>query len=348
MILKMTNFLKRTGKRLAICLAAVILTGVLPAPAVYADGVGHITLEVNQILTGGGPSDGTFSYQLKPITPSAPMPDSGDQTGYTFALAGTVAVPVGPIIFSEAGIYFYELRCVAETSHGYVADTRVYTVEVYVANGPAPLSVVYIHDGFKTDALVFNHVYGILPSDPAVMVDPPVEKTVNGSPKTASTFLFRLTAADPSYPMPYGSVYGVKTVEILGAGRADFGTWSYVKEGIYHYTVTEVNTGVNGYIYDTAVYTITDEVKAADGQLAVTRTVTDQTGNQVKILSFVNAYTSSGQSGDGPKTGDFSNPALWIVLIAGGSMLLALIIWRYRRSNKRAGSTHNSDENLKK
>jgi pilin isopeptide linkage protein len=156
------------------------------------------------------------------------------------------------------------------------------------------------------------------PSDPLLMVDPPLKKTVSGSPDHDSTFTFKLEASDSSQPMPSGSLNGVKTITITGSGEGEFGTWSYEREGAYYYTVTEVNTGEAGYAYDPAVYTITDMVKGEDGTLVVSRTVTNATNKTVSSFTFINRYGS-----DGPKTGDDMVTIFYIVLLSlGGAAVL--------------------------
>lgn len=97
--------------------------------------------------------------------------------------------------------------------------------------------------------------------------DPPVKKTISGTPSEDGTFTFKLEAENKSNPMPDGSNDGVKLMTIMGAGEEDFGTWSYTEFGSYHYTVSEANNDESGYTYDTTVYTITDIVTDVGGQL---------------------------------------------------------------------------------
>jgi pilin isopeptide linkage protein len=133
--------------------------------------------------------------------------------------------------------------------------------------------------------------------------------------------------------MPAGSVNGTKTITVAGSGEGEFGTWSYEKEGVYYYYVSEVNTGERGYTYDKAIYTITDVVKAEDGRLGLSRVVTNDTNRQVTSLSFNNKYDSGGTiipegpkpdgpKPDGPKTGDDSNNKLYGSILVFGSLLV--------------------------
>ena len=170
-----------------------------------------------------------------------------------------------------------------------------------------------------------------LPSDPDLMMDPPIKKTVFGSPVTDSVFTFVLEARDQNHPMPAGSTGNVKTIRIAGSGEGEFGTWSYEKAGVYYYTISEVNGRESGYTYDSGVYTITDSVRAENGRLVVYRVVTNNTNKPVNSCVFVNNYapTGGGWNGkpDGPKTGDDSNSGFYFSLfVTGGIMTIGAII----------------------
>ncbi len=165
--------------------------------------------------------------------------------------------------------------------------------------------IVKKNDGSKVGSIKFENTYTPLASNPEIMVDPPVKKTVSGNPSKTSSFTFSLTARDGANPMPEGSANGVKYITIYGSGEKDFGTWSYIREGTYYYTISEVVLSDTGYTYDDSVYTITDVVKDADGQLVVTRTVTNGSNKQVESCTFINKYNggggSSGSGGSGGK-----------------------------------------------
>jgi len=273
----------------------VWLIGTPCISTALAAGTATVTLTVQQVFTVTGPSappSGNFTYRLTAKQASNPMPGSS-----LFSIIGTGETRIGPISFTRAGVYAYEIRPATLSQPGYTYDQEVYTVEVYVERNMTGTVVVYKSDGSKASGIRYAHAYNlaaeVLPSDPALMVDPPVVKTVSGNPATASVFTFQLTAGNPSNPMPADSANGVKTVQITGSGRAEFGTWSYTGEGIYYYTISEVITGADGYIYDSAVYTITDSVKSAGNQLLLTRVVTNSANRQVTSLSFINTYTGN-------------------------------------------------------
>jgi len=325
------------------------LMGLL-VPMASAAGPGQVTLTVKQVFSGTGASapGKTCSYRLTPKKASNPMPNAtgggvgSGADGYSFYITGTDDISVGPITFTQPGQYTYELHHTTPPASGFTYDQEVYTLEMYVKNDLTVAVLVYKKDGSKAAGITYAHAgQGLLPSDPAAMADPPIVKTVSGNPARAGSFTFRLAAGNLSNPMPAGSANGVKTIQITGPGRGEFGTWRYASEGTYYYTVVEVNTGENGYTYDTTVYTITDTVKAVDGQLAVTRVVINGANKQVTSLSFINTYAPGGgptspEGKPGPITGDESKIMLYIVLfsIAG---LAALGSITYLLVGKRRG-----------
>ncbi|MCL1859629.1 MAG: sortase B protein-sorting domain-containing protein [Oscillospiraceae bacterium] len=276
-------------------LCLIFMTG-LYMPAAHAADSAELNLKISQIFTTtetSAPPDNNFNYILTPKAAANPMPACGNENGYNFSIEGTQDINIGPIIFTQTGIYIYELKHITAPQPKYVYDQEVYTLEIYIDNNMTAIVVVYKENGNKAMEIKYNQFYAqaFIPSDPELMTDPPVVKTVSGNPATSEVFTFLLKAQYPSQPMPAGSVNGVKTVQITGSGRAEFGTWSYTSAGTYYYYVSEVNTGVSGYDYDTAVYTITDSVKNIDGRLTVTRIVTNNANRQVTSMSFINVYT---------------------------------------------------------
>jgi len=338
----------RAGRLSALFLACLLCA----APARHAPAAmeSAVTLTVKQVFTRTGtaaPPGETFRYILTPEREGNPMPGNGGAAGYAFSVTGNAKADLDPIRFTDAGEYGYEIRNIPAQMSGYAYDPEVYSLVVYIRDGLPPLVIIYTKGGGKASDIEFKHRYdadlGLIPSDPKLMADPPVVKTVSGSPSAASVFSFRLTAGDRSNPMPAGSANGVKTLRITGAGRGEFGTWAYTAAGTYFYTISEVNTGVNGYTYDTAVYTITDTVRAVDGRLELTRVVTNEANRPVASCSFINAYHgvpsgggTGGSPGKGPKTGDESQATLYTILLCA-ACAAALGSGGYLLASKRRG-----------
>ena len=129
---------------------------------------------------------------------------------------------------------------------------------------------------------------------PLAVEDPPVVKKLTGdTPTSKGTFTFRMTAESKDYPMPAGSSDGVKEVSVYGSGSTEFGEITFTEAGTYRYKISEVNTGLANYTYDTTVYTITYVVKNENGKLKVERTITETNGKNVDTPVFTNRYTKS-------------------------------------------------------
>ena len=352
--------LPRRTKGIAIMMLALgllvpmLLTSKLFSPKVYAAEPREVMLSVKQTFISEEeitPLGEEFTYRLVPETSKAPMPVGSDLDGYTFTIVGTKEAEIGPLLFPQTGVYTYTLSCTTIQKPGFNIEKQLYIVEIYVSMNGEEITIICKGDDNKVSEMAFRHSFGILPSDPSNMVDPPVKKTVRGNPSTASTFSFILVAENPSYPMPKGSENGVKVLTIIGASEAEFGTWSYSQAGTYKYTISEIDTKVPGYTYDETVYTITDVVTAENGQLVVVRTVRNNTDDkEVSALSFVNRYTSiekpgspnnpsqrpssPGSSGIGPKTGDFNNLTKGIIIFGLNFIILIFIIQVIRLQSK--------------
>jgi len=335
------NKTRKMKIRKTICAAVLLmatLTVARPIVAYAADN--PLKLTIRQIFdAAAAPAQGdTFTYRFKSLDAGSPMPAGSTADIYTFTIAGTADKVIGPIGYTRPGVYRYELRQVSEQKPGYIYDERAYTIAAYVDSSLRVEIIVTNADGTKAQSIAFRNIYGVLPSDPALMADPPVRKTVSGNPKNNGIFTFKLAARDASNPMPAGSAEGVKMVRITGQGEENFGTWSYGKAGTYYYDISEVNAGEAGYTYDKTIYTITDTVVDENGRLVLSRVITNAQNKQVTTLAFINQYN---EGKDGPKTGDEMNKTLYIALFAAGGALavgavIFLIASRRRKGGKAA------------
>ena len=317
-MLKMRD--KRVLSAIKVFVMMLIIMALTPIAAHAADN--PLTLEVNQVFTTSlASADDTFTYRLRSLESGNPMPAGSTAEGYTFQIKGNNSVEIPSILYTQQGIYRYELyQVVATPATGYLYDGRVYTVEVYVESTSNVEVILVNEDLTKASSIDFVNACTRV-NNPVLMIDPPVMKTVSGTPSTDSIFYFRLVAANPTQPMPAGSMAGVKTIQITGSGYGEFGTWNYDTVGIYFYTVSEVNTSIQGYTYDTTVYTITDTVTDDNGQLVLSRVVTNNQNKPVTSMPFINTYTSAAKPIDVPKTGDDSNIPFNILLLVLGGVL---------------------------
>lgn len=347
---------KIRGKWFVVCcMLLVILIPLVFPRAAQAASTDDVTLTVEQVFTKpeGSQAADSFKYTLTALESGNPMPPGSSGTTFSFTISGNDSVDLGTITYSMTGTYSYEIRQTVETKQaGYTCDMQVYTVRVYVKNTDNGLNadaVVIKENGYKASVIEFANVYAPLSSDPDVMLDPPVKKTVTGNPSEDGTFTFKLEAEEQSSPMPADSTEGVKLMTIVGPGEGDFGTWSYTEAGTYQYTVSEVNKEVDGYTYDTAVYTITDVVKDVNGQLEVERTIINDGKEAVDSYEFVNKYSSgagssdkSGKSGTSGstkrvKTGDNARIELYqVMFLIAGAILIVYVIYRIINRRKRS------------
>lgn len=335
-------------KAVMLLMTTALMVSVLMIPA-NAEQTASVTIPVKQTFTVSGDSTGVssvFNYELYASDSSNPMPAGTSSDRYTFTLDGTTEQNIGPIVYTHAGMYTYTLQqVVKEEKSGYTYDREVYTVTVQVKNTENGLTaLVYVKkaDGTKEAPVKFDNGYQSSNPESVTTPDTQIKKFINGTPETVSTFSFTIKSEEAAFPMPGESKESAKTVQIVGAGANVFGTWSYTKEGTYTYKVYEVNTGLKGYTYDNTIYTIKDTVEKKDGKLALTRTISNENGQEVNELKFTNVYsetttpggstteitnTTGGSSGHtsiiskGPFTGDTYN-----IMFFAGMMVISLII----------------------
>ena len=343
---KCINFIGGKIMRAVMCsmFFACLFIVLFSQPSYAATTSAFITIDIEQSFRKIGSTatvDDEFSYEFTALNEGNPMPIGSIGNFYRFRMSGNTTTQVGPIEFLQPGIYLYEIKNVppSTTRPQYTHDLEVYMLRISVAQrGGSLVATMSINDSeyVKSDKIVFNHQYEPLPSVPREMVDPPVKKTVVGSPNGDSIFVFTLTATTKSHPMPEGSQDGKKEVRIAGPGEVEFGTWPYLEEGLYHYTIAEVNRNEAGYQYDRMLYTITDVVRDEGGVLKVYRTVENASNKQVESLTFVNEYHGTPtRQPSGPKTGDDSSIAFYIALILLSAMLTIICIRFLRVSRKR-------------
>ena len=180
---------------LACLISAALLLLAAPAQAQAAGSpsVGIVTFKVQQIFTGPGvPTtnpDRTCSYQLTAQPISNPMPFSRTRSNYVFSIEGDADSDIGPIAFTEPGIYSYEIRNTTNPKPYYTYDQTIYTVDIWVTRDLSCGMVVYREDGEKTTEIQYAHAYDAadieFPDDgPKPPIRPPVESPIR-PPKSA-------------------------------------------------------------------------------------------------------------------------------------------------------------------
>lgn len=211
--------------------------------------------------------------------------------------------------FTEPVSYKYRIEQTVGATDAYVYDNTVYTAVVFVENddnGGLKASVVQVYKdedkSTKQGAAEFVNIYA--PAD----TDPPINKVVINDAGTAPDdvkFHFSMRADDKTYPMPEGSVDGVKTIE-TGTGSYEFGIMEYEKAGTYTYSVTEDKDGVANFTYDDTAYTVTVVVEKIDGRLQATRTIT-QGSDKLDSMTFTNHYNDGSGNKKSSSSGSTSS-----------------------------------------
>ena len=126
---------------------------------------------------------------------------------------------------------------------------------------------------------------------PVTAAMPAVTKLVDGegAPKDAEfEFLLR---GENGAPMPENSADGVFTLIQKGAGEAKLPPITFDKAGTYTYSVSELDRGESGWIYDAARYTLTVTVTAADDGLKAD-IMMEKDGKDTDALVFLNQFRS--------------------------------------------------------
>ena len=167
--------------------------------------------------------------------------------------------------------------------------------------------------------------------------DPPVLKIITGEkPKDVDTFQFKLTAdstdAGVEMPMPDGSEGKTCKVATEAGVEKEFGTLIFTVPGNYYYSISEIDTGLDGYKYDKAVYKLHYLVEEkSDGSLAMTLKVTkDGKAYDKAYYEFTNEYKPD----EPPVTGDAGNIAGWLALMMLSGACCILLFTRRRREEQ--------------
>ena len=342
------NILRIAIMAMALCLV-MMFSGVMKSYA--GSGTEEVFLLVDQEFTIDGSTatvSSVFDYELTRPNATNPLPAGAVGNTYSFSITGTSDLTLPMIDFTSfpEGIYRYTLECDSSAAAtGYTYDPEVYDIEIHIyLSGGNRFSetIVYKNSGDKVNDIKFSQLYKPIATSPLLMVDPPVRKTVTGIASSTGAFTFVLKADNISNPMPAGSSGGIKQMVIYGSGTEDFGTWAYTSDGVYVYTIYEVNSG-GTYVYDNVVYTITDTVTDVSGTLVLSRVVTRGTTTMVTDMDFVNQYVppSFGGSTILPKTGDSVNNLPYQFALSGFitiAMLCVVFIIVSRRKERRENS----------
>ncbi len=342
-----------------ILLLLTLIMSVVSFNTAYAADPVSVNIPVYKAITGDKPVENeTFRFRLTAID-GAPMPAGSVNGVKTVTISGTGNTTFGAISYMSPGYYSYTISEDAGGNAAYTYDKTVYELSVQVTwkneagdELQAVMSLVKQGGTDKQERAIFVNDYACS----SVIVDPPVKKVISGDrPSEDSVFTFYLKADHITYPMPAGSVNGVKGVNVTGAGTGDFGDITYTKAGVYTYTVYEKDGHVNGYAYDTTVYSMKVTVSEENGSLNAVREIHDQNGALASELAFTNRYsagaaptptatpvpsatatpapTNTGKA-DGPKTGDESMDYIWWILLGAAVIGICTALWLKQKQRR--------------
>ena len=271
-----------------------------PTPSSVTD-----TIPVTKELAGHSLKAGDFTFVLE------------DENGNVLAEAKNKAdgtVSFDAITFTKEGVYNYKVREVQGDSEVIKYDGASYNVTATVTNNydGEKLQVEWSFSG--GEQITFNNTY-----DDVVYIDPPVRKVVEGTPEETETYTFELKANDPSNPMPEAAGDSSSmTMDIEGEGVKEFGEIAFTEPGAYSYTVTEVEGSNGDCEYDDSVYTVVATVTEDSNYKLHVSCDYMKNGKSISTaeFKFVNKYESEEKTNKKVKTGDDTNIAGWLALMA--------------------------------
>ena len=79
-------------------------------------------------------TEATFSYELKRLDPSSPLPTAATGDSFDFSLTGNELRDIEPITFTHAGLYGYEITLTTTQELGFTLDNTIYTLIIAVSN----------------------------------------------------------------------------------------------------------------------------------------------------------------------------------------------------------------------
>ena len=192
----------------------------------------------------------------------------------------------------RAKTFTYEITEIAGDVAGVDNDTTTKTVKVTVTDeseGKITAEVSAVDPGADAgNDFTFNNVYSVDPETSSLTGDGGFTITKDfSSTNTDRTlaegdFTFELKGKD-------GSV--VRSAKNAADGTVSFEGITFTKPGTYEYTLSELNEGKPGVIYDNAIYNVTATAEdQGDGTLEVTWGMPQATNNGV---TFSNTYTAA-------------------------------------------------------
>ncbi len=245
----------------------------------------------NEFVLGAG----DFSFTLTPADTNNEYDPLKDDVNVTNEADGSFTVIAKETEYTTVGEYVYYLSEDDTTIDGITKDTSEYTITVSITDeghdGQLDAVVKVEKDGQIADAIVFDNTFDASKVSPAQIE---ATKTLNGKELTDGEFEFELsTSAENAYTVEGADASGKVVVKNTAAAESNvkFPAITFDKAGTYEYTITEVNSGKTGYVYDGSVYVMTYEVELDPdtNKLNVNGTLTKD-GVVADAIVFENTY----------------------------------------------------------
>ncbi len=234
---------------------------------IYRAAEAKVTLVGTKLLDGRELKEGEFEFVLTDAEGNKEIVYNDAEGRFSFS----------EITYNTVGVYSYT---VTETNNGLGGvdyDETVYNVTVTVTDNFVGQLIADIEVSGENGGIVFTNGYSAEPTTAVIAGN----KTLNGRNLVENEFAFEIK----------DNLTG-ETITVYNSADGRFATdpITFAAEGEYSYTVTEINNGLGGVIYDERVYVAVVKVTDnGEGQLAaeVTYLFNDE---EVEEIHFVNTY----------------------------------------------------------
>ena len=259
-------------------------------------------------LTGGGKANSDITadqFKFK-MTETSAVAGGYSYNGTLGDEVGTIAggtFSFGELTFTKAGTYVFEIAEVNGNITGYTYDSNKVTLTVNVTlnttNNNLVATPVYTKENItgNQSGIVFNNTY--TKPNPTNFI-PAGTKNLTGGDKTnadikANQFSFKLEyVSGDTNEFAYSANGGLLPHTVFtsaGNGTFSFGEFTFTKDGVYTFRISEIQGSEIGYTYDNNPITMTvTVVKGADNSLSATA-VYEKNSGAVTGIVFANSYS---------------------------------------------------------
>ena len=252
------------------------------------------TLSAKKLLEGRHLKEGEFEFELT---------GTDDQVRQTKTNAQDGSVTFDTIEYTKVGTYHYTITEKDTKLGGVKYDTKVIKATVTVTDDGQGRLVTKV--AYEKDDQTFKNTYSVAKINAQLSV----KKALTGRALKDGEFEFELKGQDDKV---------TQSKKNAQDGSVTFDTIEYTKAGIYHYTITEKDTKLQGITYDKKVINVTVEVTDdGNGQLHA------KVSYDKNIKTFENRYTPPKKGL--PKTGTVIHTLaifIGLIVLAGAVYLI--------------------------